>query len=92
MRSSPGLAAELGAKGGRRRAVVRPDELTELPAPETAGDLRDLQTTSVVEIRKGLLDPRMANAIGYLDGRRASNSVKKFSTFRNSSLSLALSF
>jgi hypothetical protein len=40
--------------------------LKNFPAPKTAGDLRDLLAESIIEIRAGKLDPRVANALGYL--------------------------
>lgn len=62
----PGKAAELGSKGGRRRAVYSPDGLQEFAAPRSAADLRDLLAQSIVEIRAGKLDPKLANSISYL--------------------------
>ena len=61
-----GRAAELGSKGGRRRAVYDPDNLKELPAPKTAADLRDLLAQSIVEMRAGKMDPKLANSISSL--------------------------
>lgn len=61
-----GRAAELGSKGGRRRAVYSPDGLKEFAPPKTAADLRDLLAQSIVEIRTGKLDPKLANSISYL--------------------------
>ena len=66
MHAQPGRAAELGSKGGRRRAVYSPGDLKDFGAPKTAADLRDLLAESIVEIRAGKLDPRIANALGYL--------------------------
>jgi hypothetical protein len=66
LHAEPGKAAELGSKGGRRRAVYSPDALQEFPAPRTAADLRDLLAQSIIEIRAGKLDPRLANSISYL--------------------------
>jgi hypothetical protein len=63
---SPGRAAQLGAKGGRRRTVYNPDGLKQFEAPQTAADLRDLLAQSIIEIRAGKMDPRMANAISYV--------------------------
>jgi hypothetical protein len=64
--AQPGRAAELGSKGGRRRAVFSAGDLREFAAPKTAADLRDLLAESIIEIRAGKLDPRVANALGYL--------------------------
>jgi hypothetical protein len=66
MHAEPGRAAELGSKGGRRRAVFSPGDLRHFAAPKTAADLRDLLAESIIEIRAGKLDPRVANALGYL--------------------------
>ena len=59
-------AAELGSKGGRRRAVYRPDGDKDFAPPRTVADLRDLLAQSIVEIRAGKLDPKLANSISYL--------------------------
>lgn len=66
MHAEPGRAAELGSKGGRRRAMYRAEDLREFAPPKTAADLRDLLAESIVEIRAGKLDPKIANALGYL--------------------------
>ena len=63
LHSEPGRAAELGSKGGRRRAVFSPDKLMTFPAPKTAADVRDLLAQSIVELRAGQLDPRIATSI-----------------------------
>jgi len=34
--------------------------------PRTAADLRDLLAQSIIEIRAGKLDPKLANSISYL--------------------------
>jgi len=66
LHAQPGKAAELGSKGGRRRAVYSPDGLQGFTAPKTAADLRDLLAQSIIEIRAGKLDPKLANSISYL--------------------------
>lgn len=66
MHAEPGRAAELGSRGGRRRAAYTSDDLREFAAPKTAADLRELLAESIIEIRAGKLDPRIANALGYL--------------------------
>jgi hypothetical protein len=73
MHAQPGRAAELGSKGGRRRAVSSPGDLKEFATPKTAADLRELLAESIIEIRAGNLDPRIANALGYL-GRNLKDS------------------
>jgi len=64
--AEPGRAAELGSKGGRRRAVYDPEGLKHYAAPTSATDLRDLLAQSIIEIRAGKLDPKLANSISYL--------------------------
>jgi hypothetical protein len=64
--SDPQRAAELGRKGGRRRAAFKLDELKEFEAPRSAAELRDLLAQSIIEIRTGRLDPKLANSISYL--------------------------
>ena len=66
LHSDPGKAAELGSKGGRRRTVFSPENLKELEPPKTIGDLRDLLAQSIVDVRAGKLDPKLANSISYL--------------------------
>jgi len=61
-----GRAAELGSRGGRRRTVYNPDGLKEFAAPKSAADLRDTLAQSIVELRTGKMDPKVANALGYL--------------------------
>jgi hypothetical protein len=64
--AEPGRAAQLGSKGGRRRALCSPGNLKDFATPKTAADLRDLLAESLIELRAGKLDPRVANALGYL--------------------------
>jgi hypothetical protein len=66
LHSDPGRAAELGRKGGHRRAIYAPDRLKEFTAPRNAADLRDLLAQSIMDIRAGMLDPKIANSISYL--------------------------
>jgi len=66
LHAQPRRAAELGSRGGRRRSIYKPGDLREFMAPRTAADLRDLLAESIVEIRAGKLDPRVATAVGYL--------------------------
>ena len=61
-----GRASELGSKGGRRRAIYNPDRLQEFGPPKSAADLRDLLGHSIIEVREGRLDPKVANSISYL--------------------------
>ena len=66
LHAEPGRAAELGRRGRRRRAVYSAGDLKDFAAPKTAADVRDLLAESMIEIRHGKLDPRVANALGYL--------------------------
>jgi hypothetical protein len=66
LHSEPGRAALLGSKGGRRRTVDSPEALKDFPTPKSAADLRDLLAQSIIEIRAGTLDPKLANSISYL--------------------------
>jgi len=56
-------AAELGSKGGRRRAIFNSDNLKRFPAPQSATDVRDLLAQSMVELRAGELDPRIVSSM-----------------------------
>lgn len=66
LHSERGAAALLGSKGGRRRAIYKPDGLKEFPAPKSAADLQELLAYSIIEIRNGTLNPKLANSISYL--------------------------
>jgi hypothetical protein len=57
---TPHIAAELGRKGGRSRAVYL-GEPVELPT--TPADARQLLATTLVEVKNGKLDPRIAQAV-----------------------------
>jgi hypothetical protein len=58
LHSEPGRAAELGSRGGHRRAVYAADGLKNYAEPTSAAGLRDLLPQSIVEIRMGKLDPK----------------------------------
>jgi|HubBroStandDraft_6_1064221.scaffolds.fasta_scaffold395070_2 hypothetical protein len=62
LHSDASRAAELGRRGGRRRTVFAPDSLKMFPAPKSAADARDLLAQSMVELRAGRLDPRIATS------------------------------
>jgi hypothetical protein len=68
----PAEAALMGAKGGRRRAIFNPANLEPFAAPKTAGDLLRLLAQTIVEVRSGRLDPKVANSIAYLAGGLAN--------------------
>jgi hypothetical protein len=63
---TPGRAAECGQVGGRRRAVYNPDNLERFESPKSAGELLRLLATTIVEVRSGRMDPRVANTVAYL--------------------------
>ncbi|HEY6252899.1 MAG TPA: hypothetical protein VI685_23315 [Candidatus Angelobacter sp.] len=66
LHADPGRAAALGAKGGRRRTVYHPEGLKQFATPKSAAELRDLLAESIIKIRAGKLDPKIANVLGYL--------------------------
>jgi hypothetical protein len=61
----------LGFKGGKRRARFSMEELADFPAPKSAEDLRDLIGQTIRELRKGHVEPKVANSIAYLAGAMA---------------------
>lgn len=61
-----GRAAQIGQRGGLRRRVFDPSLLTPIAEPKNASDLCRLLAMSLVELRRGVLDPRIATATGYL--------------------------
>ena len=63
LHSDTARAAELGSRGGRRRALFDPEQLMPFAAPKTAADVRDLLAQSMVELRRGQLDPRIATSM-----------------------------
>jgi hypothetical protein len=46
--------------------MYSPTDLKEFAPPKTVADLRDLLAESIIEIRSGKMDPKIANALGYL--------------------------
>lgn len=59
-------ASTLGSKGGHRRAIFSPEGLMPFDAPQSAADLQALLGQSIVEVRGGKLDTKVANAIACL--------------------------
>jgi len=55
-----------GQRGGRRRAIFNPEGLEPFAAPKSAGDLLLLLAQTIVEVRSGKVDPRVANSISYV--------------------------
>ena len=68
----PEAAREMGARGGRRRAIYNPEGLEPFAAPKSASDLMLLLAQTIVEVRSGRLDPKVANSIAYLAGGLSS--------------------
>jgi hypothetical protein len=61
-------ASIFGIRGGHRRTVFSPEGLVEFAPPENAHDIKKLMAVSLIELRNGKLDPRMASALSYLSG------------------------
>jgi hypothetical protein len=59
-------ASRMGTKGGRRRAIYNPDGLEPFTRPQNAGEMQMLLAQTIVEVRSGKMDPRVANTIAYL--------------------------
>lgn len=59
-------AKRLGSRGGHRRAIYGPENLEKVGAPENALDMKRLLALTIMEVREGKLDPKIANAIGFL--------------------------
>jgi hypothetical protein len=62
----PGNAALMGSRGGHRRAIFDPAGLVVFDPPKTPSELLVLIATTIVEVREGRMDPRVANSISYL--------------------------
>ena len=59
---------EAQRKGGRRGKIATLDEKTPDVIIKTPDDLIRLLAKSISQVRRGDIDPRVANAIGYLSG------------------------
>ena len=68
LHSQPGLAAEAGSKGGRRRANFHPEELKCFPPAKSATDLVAVTAQTLCDVRSGAIDAKAANAIAGLAG------------------------
>lgn len=55
----------LGARGGRRRSVYKLEDLTPISGLRTAEDMRDLLAATILDLRSGKIDTRLANSIFY---------------------------
>jgi hypothetical protein len=58
-------AAELGSRGGRRRAVYPIDDLQDMQPPQNAADLKKLLGDLIARTMAGKTDPRVANTVAY---------------------------
>jgi len=67
LHADPGKAAELGSRGGRRRAIKSAAlvETASVEPPKTAEELRDFLAEAVVQVKTGQLDTKTANALAY---------------------------
>jgi len=63
-----GRAREIGRKGGLRRRVFNPENLSPLETPRTAEDLTIFVAMTMTEVRLARIDPRIANALSQLGG------------------------
>src|SRR4051812_11117331 len=64
--SLPGRAAEVGSKGGKRRAVYRMEDLKHFPPATNATDLVEVTAQTLCDIRNGAIDAKAANAVAGL--------------------------
>lgn len=55
-------------KGGRCRRIVTLPKQTVETKIRTAGDVVELLSATINQVRGGEIDPRIANAVGYLSG------------------------
>jgi len=60
-------AAAREAGGRARKAAVLPEDTPRRPV-KTAGDVIDLLSETINQVRTGALDPRVGNCVGYLSG------------------------
>jgi hypothetical protein len=61
-----GNAQKFGSQGGRRRAIFDPARLKVFRPPQSADDLREILSQSVIDVRGARLDNKTANAIAGL--------------------------
>jgi hypothetical protein len=64
----PGNAAKFGRRGGMRRAIYNPAELSHFVRPQTVEDVVSILGQITVEVHKGQLDPRVGQVLGSLAG------------------------
>jgi hypothetical protein len=72
LHSDPKRAAEMGSKHGRILRFPFSLDAPELPHRplETVGQVREVLEEMINRVRRGQLDLRSANTIGFLAGRR----------------------
>lgn len=58
-------AAELGARGGRRRAVYPVEDFQNMQPPQNAADLKALLGELIARTIAGKADPKVTNTIAY---------------------------
>jgi len=66
LHADPTRAAELGRKGGMGNRHIYEDDGREVAAPRNASDVKDLLAEAMRAIRSGKMNPKRANALGYL--------------------------
>jgi general stress protein YciG len=66
LHNDPQRAAELGRKGGAKGRKVYDSPDREIPAPQTACDVKNLLAEVMAEIRAGKMDPKLGTTLGYL--------------------------
>jgi hypothetical protein len=64
--SQPGRAAELGRRGGARRALFPIEDLRDFAPPRTAADVAEIVAQTLVDARMGRVDHKRANSISGL--------------------------
>jgi general stress protein YciG len=66
LHNDPQRAAELGRRGGAKGRKVYESTDREIPAPQTACDVKNLLAEVMAEIRAGKMDPKLGTTLGYL--------------------------
>ena len=69
LHAEPGKAAELGSRGGRRRATTNDaehDTAAPVELPKTAEGVRDLLAEAITQVRRRKLDTKVGNALAYV--------------------------
>jgi hypothetical protein len=69
LHAEPGKAAELGSRGGRRRATssdAEHDTSRPVELPKTAEGVRDLLADAITQVRRRKPDTKVGNALAYV--------------------------